>query len=195
LSGGPTGTAFYNSLRHALVSESFPVEGRRRALVVLTDGRDNRVMDFIKDRGRLPAATEDTGYLQTLDQIQSEHVPIYIIALNTDRNQMRGNFSNDEYVQLQTAYPGLSIATDYLKLIRSRLEQIAQVSGRQILFPKTLKDVVPLYEQIGREIGTGYSIGYISTVPPETRGYREIEVTARDKSLRVTQSRSGYVVP
>jgi hypothetical protein len=88
-----------------------------------------------------------------------------------------------------------SSASDYLKLILSRLEQIAQVSCRQILFPKTLKDIVPLYEQIGREIGTGYSIGYVSTVPPQTQGYREINVTARDNSLRVIQSRSGYVVP
>ena len=195
ISAGPTATAFYNSLRHSLVSELFPVEGRRRALVVLTDGRDNEVMDFFKAHGRLPAPTEDTEYRQILGNIQSEHVPIYIVALNTDRNQMQGNFTNDEYVQLRTAYPGLSIASDYLKLIRSRLEQIAQVSGRHILFPKTLKDIVPLYEQIGREIATGYSIGYISTVPPETSGYREIEVAARDSSLRVTQSRSGYVVP
>src|SRR5262249_365060 len=151
--------------------------------------------NFINAHGRLSAPTEDTEYRQILGYIQREHVPIYIVALNTDRNQMRGNFTNDEYVQLQTAYPGSSIASDYLKLIRSRLEQIAQVSGRRILFPKTLKDIVPLYEQIGQEIGTAYSIGYVSTVPPETQGYREINVTARDNSLRVTQSRSGYVVP
>src|SRR5215471_16619620 len=107
---------------------------------------------------------------------------------------MRGTFRNDESVQLRMAYPCSSIASDYLTLIRSRLEQIPQVSDR-ILFPKTLKDIVQLYEQIGQEIGIVYSIGYVSNVPPQTQGYREINVTARDNSLRVIQSRSGYVVP
>jgi VWFA-related protein len=195
VAAGSHGTEFYRSLQHSLTSELLPVQGRRRVLVLLTDGRDNEVMKFILGRRRVPRPEEDTGYLQILDLVRREHVPIYVVALNTDRNQMKGSMRDDEYVQLQKIMPHTKLPQEYLQLIRSRLEEIAEVSGGHILFPKNLAGIVSLYRQIGEEIGTAYSIGYVSTTPPGTSGYRGIKVSTRDNAFRIVQSRAGYMVP
>src|SRR5262249_48697828 len=157
--------------------------------------RDNEVIKLILGRRRLPTLEEDSGYVQVLDVVRREHVPIYVVALNTDRNQMKGSDRDDEYVQLQKILPRTKLPQEYLRLIRSRLEQIADTSGGHILFPRNLADIVPLYRRIGEEIGTAYSIGYVSTIPPANSGYREIKVAARDSALRIVQSRAGYMLP
>ena len=61
-----------------------------------------------------------------------------------------------------------------------------------MLFSQKLQDVIPLYKQISRELGTAYSIGYVSNIPPSVQGFREINVLTRDKRLHVVQSRPGY---
>ena len=60
--------------------------------------------------------------------------------------------------------------------IRSRLEQLAARTGGRVVFPHKPDEVVGLFEQIGRELGKSYSLGY---VPPI---FRETVVSARSKS-------------
>jgi VWFA-related protein len=72
------------------------------------------------------------------------------------------------------------------------MEQLADISGGRILFPEKLEDIVPLYRQVGEELGTSYSLGYL---PSNTRldgSFRRIEVRARDAAYHVVQSRNGY---
>ena len=73
------------------------------------------------------------------------------------------------------------------------MQQLADSSGGQLLFPKTLNDVMPLYEQIGRALGTSYSLGYIPTMQVRSGSFRKVEVKARPSGLKLTQSRTGYV--
>jgi len=61
-----------------------------------------------------------------------------------------------------------------------------------VLYPERLEDIVPLYQQIGRELGTAYTFGYVSSNPTADGSFRRIEVRARDSGLRITQSRDGY---
>jgi hypothetical protein len=75
------------------------------------------------------------------------------------------------------------------------MEQLADVSGGRVVFPKTDEDVIPMYEQIGRELETSYSLGYVSSNVGKESRFRAIEVRLRDATLRVRQSRSGYAVP
>jgi hypothetical protein len=72
------------------------------------------------------------------------------------------------------------------------MELIAEASAGRVLFPETLEDIVPLYEQISRELGTTYSLGYVSSNPAGDSTYRRIEVRTSGHSLRVSQSRPGY---
>ncbi len=150
LSSFPDRTFFYRAIEHALISELPPVAGRRRALVVLTDGRDNRMTNSVAQLSHVTPSDQDPVFLEMIDVARHEHVPVYVVALNTDRNLMTGTTEDDVYVQLQAEYffKGLlhpadknlrSIPQDYLVAARTGMEQLAQASGGRIFFPKSRK--------------------------------------------------------
>jgi hypothetical protein len=72
------------------------------------------------------------------------------------------------------------------------MEELADASGGRALYPEQLEDIVPLYQQIGRELGTSYTIAYVSSNSTIDGTYRRIEVRSRDERLGLSQSRSGY---
>jgi len=89
-------------------------------------------------------------------------------------------------------YPNSNVPERYLAAVRGRMEQLADSSGGRILYPEELQDIVPLYRQIGRELGTSYSIGYVSSNASRDGGFRRIEVRTRQEGLTISQSRTGY---
>jgi VWFA-related protein len=72
------------------------------------------------------------------------------------------------------------------------MEELAEATGGRALYPQRLEDIVPLYQQIGSELGTSYTLGYVSSNGTTDGSFRRIEVRATDASLRLTQSRTGY---
>jgi hypothetical protein len=72
------------------------------------------------------------------------------------------------------------------------MEELADISGGRMLYPQRLEDIVPLYQQIGRELGTSYSLGYVSSNPAADGTFRRITVQTHDATLRLSQSREGY---
>jgi hypothetical protein len=72
------------------------------------------------------------------------------------------------------------------------MEELADVSGGRVLYPQHLEDIVPLYRQIGNELGTSYTIGYIASQPATQGGFRRIEVRPLNEALKLIQSRKGY---
>ncbi len=73
-----------------------------------------------------------------------------------------------------------------------RMEMLAAESGGRILFPKEIEDIVPLYERIGKELGSAYTLAYISDDSKSDGSLRRIEVRAADGTLRLSQSRTAY---
>ncbi len=49
-----------------------------------------------------------------------------------------------------------------------------------------------IYEELGRRLGTSYSVGYVPSNSKRDGTFRKIEVKTRDTNLHVTQSRLGY---
>jgi hypothetical protein len=72
------------------------------------------------------------------------------------------------------------------------MEQIAEVTGGRMLYPKGMDDIVPLYAQIGRELGTAHSLGYVPSNANSGNAFRRIEVRTSNKALHLLQSRTGY---
>lgn len=78
---------------------------------------------------------------------------------------------------------------------RAELEQLADQTGGAALFPKSLKDVDKIAAIVAGDIRTQYTIGYRSTNPPTTGGYRVVHVDAfspDNKKLNV-RTRNGYL--
>jgi VWFA-related protein len=181
----PGGTAFYKAVEMSLAAELLPVAGRRRALVVLTDGRDNSLFNTLYRQTYLPKSQEEPEFYKMLELARRERVPIYIVTISND---------GAEVSRLTERYSP-STAAAYLNAVAHRLEDLAEAAGGRVLFPRRLQDIVPLYGQISRELGTAYSFGYVSNLPASNQGFREITVVAHDKRLHVLQSRPGYVSP
>jgi VWFA-related protein len=184
-------TNFYGSLDRTLRRE-FKNTGGRRALVVLTDGRDTSFYKEIVTRNRVLEPKDDRPFQRALRTARTQHVPIYLIAFNTDKNFEPNTIGGDEYRTLRVIFPKSSVADRYLSGVRTRMEALADASGGRILYPQRLEDIVPLYRQIGNELGTSYTLGYVSSNPAADGSYRRIEVRARKPGLRVVQSRNGY---
>ena len=79
----------------------------------------------------------------------------------------------------------------------TRLKDIAEESGGQILLPNSSEELVRESELVARDIGSQYVVTYRPKRPlAEARPgeYRRVEVASRRVGLYL-RSRRGYVVP
>ena len=185
------GTDFYQSVERILRKEFKNIDGRR-ALVVLTDGRDTLLYKEAVNKNRVLEPNEDRLYQRLLKLARTQRVPIYFVAFNTDKNLEPNMIGGDEYRSLKVIFPNSSIPERYLRGVRVRMEEVAQATGGRMLFPERLEDIVPLYQQIGSELGTAYTLGYISSHTTIDGSFRRIEVRAKGAEVRLAQSRNGY---
>lgn len=74
------------------------------------------------------------------------------------------------------------------------LSELAAQTGGVAYFPKALKDVDEIAQEVAADIRAQYTIEYRSTKPPSQGGYREIHVEAKEKGFRNLQvrTRAGY---
>jgi Ca-activated chloride channel family protein len=184
-------TNFYDAVVQGLRRE-FRKERGRRALVVLTDGRDTSFYKDVVNRNRVLDSKDERRFQNAMKAARTERIPIYVIGFNTDKNLQPNVSGGDEYRRLRTLFPDSDIPKRYLVGVRQRIEQLAEVSGGRVLFPETLEDIVPLYQQIGRELGTSYSLGYVSSNTAKDGSFRRIEVRTTRDGLQFSQSRDGY---
>jgi VWFA-related protein len=184
-------TNFYGAVEETLRRQFRNLSGRR-ALIVLTDGRDVTFYKDLVNRNRLLDSKAERPFQSALKAARTLHIPIYFVAFNTDRNLQPNTAGGDEYRSLRIIFPKSDIPDRYLAAVRLRMEQLAEVSGGRILFPDKLEEIVPLYQQVGRELGTSYSLGYLSTNSRKDGSIHRIEVHVRDAGYRVVQSRNGY---
>jgi Ca-activated chloride channel family protein len=185
------GTDFYHSVEQTLRREFKKMDGRR-ALVVLTDGRDTSLYKDAVNRNRLLEPKNDRAYQRLVKLARTQRIPIYFVAFNTDKNFQPNLIGGDEYRSLRVIFPNSNLPDQYLTGVRTRMEEVAEASGGRVLFPDRLEDIVPLYQQIANELGTSYTLGYISSNGATDRTFRRIEVYATETDVRLTQSRSGY---
>ena len=190
-SGGKT--EFYRALERVL-DRSFNRIRERRAVIVLTDGRDTSLYRDIVRRNRVMTPEQDRRYRGLRNTAEKNGIPIHFIAINTDRNLEGNTRGADEYRNLKIIYEDSSIPDQYLKQVRLRMEILAEISGGRVLFPQTIDDVIPLYEAIGQELGSAYSLGYVPPPAEPNEGLRRIVVKVGSGAYQVRQSRAGYYI-
>jgi hypothetical protein len=160
----------------------------RKGVIVYTDGRDVDMYpqvfhiggaDVIDPNYEVPASVKQR-YDKTLQTLRSGRIPFYIVGVETDR-QFK---DKDPRANL----PGW---VKFLSEVRGYLQELATVSGGRAIFPRQIDDLLPLYNQIHRELGTGYHISYNPTRPGDGKT-RRFEVRPKNSTHRVYQSRDSY---
>jgi Ca-activated chloride channel family protein len=89
---------------------------------------------------------------------------------------------------------GDDVSHSEAKHSREVLTELAEQTGGQAYFPKALRDVDGIAQEVAQDIRTQYTIEYHSTKPPSLGGYRTIHVEAKEKGYRglTVRTRTGY---
>jgi VWFA-related protein len=77
---------------------------------------------------------------------------------------------------------------------RRALEMLSTETGGMAFFPKSIEEVDQIAAEVARDIRSQYTLGYRSTKPTSTPGFRRIEVTAEAKGMTklTVRTRTGY---
>jgi VWFA-related protein len=77
------------------------------------------------------------------------------------------------------------------------LRQLAEATGGDVFLPKALNDVVPICEQIARDIRNQFTIAYVPANTKQDGTYRSIQVTASvpGRGRLLVRTRAGYRAP
>ncbi len=128
-----------------------------------------------------------------------------VLLIVTDGDDNSSNATLEEAIQRVQALDGPSIYCIGLlfggdlnhkdsKHSREVLAQLSEETGGQAYFPKTLRDVDGIAQQVAQDIRSQYMIEYRPTKPMSVPGYRTIHVEASEKGyhgLRV-RTKAGY---
>jgi len=164
------GTNFWDALRFVLehiVGQS-RIENRRSALVVMTDGVDN-ALPGVAGEG---STTSFEDLLQIVQRSDTIVLPIY---LDTEKEKHELNTLKDAYA-----------------LARQQLAMLADESGNVIYRARTVKDLEGVYQQVMRDLGTVYSIGYRPENLVREGSWRAVTVQLIGHSELAVRARHGY---
>jgi VWFA-related protein len=181
-------TDFFGSM--AIASIRLQKISGRTGAVVFTDGVQEhmRTKTVVVGGFRLQRflnSSEDADFQKALRTVRAGKTPFYFVAISTDLNPAAA----DDILHQTTYYSPLVLHN--MQQVRSRIEQFAEASGGRVVYPQKHSDYIPLFEQIGRELGSSYSLGYATPVADPVDAHR-IEVRTRREGLHVRQSRQTY---
>jgi len=161
----------------------------QRGVLVFTDGRERAMYPEnvnvngknVPDPAYQVPASVDAHFRKTRQMLQQGNIPFYFVAIDTDK-QLSENSP-------LSSLPGWM---RFLQEVRTRMEDLATVSGGRVAFPKQMEDLVPFYRQIQRDLGSGYQLSYTPQRPGDNK-MRRIEVRLRNSDFQVYQSRDTYL--
>jgi Ca-activated chloride channel family protein len=98
-----------------------------------------------------------------------------------------------------TIYPirftgGFSPGSSRALKARAFLQQIAEMTGGQVLTPHSSRELGAIYQRILSELGAQYVLGFLSTNPRHDGKFRKLNVAVKRPGLKI-RHRRGYYAP
>jgi Ca-activated chloride channel family protein len=167
------GTRFWDALRFVLerVVEHHPTGGRRSAVIVMTDGVDNALPD-------VPGDGSVTRYQQLLGIVREADAIVLPIYLDTEAEMLR-----------EHRWFGVE---ETFAIARRQLSQLAAESGSTLYRARKVEDLNGVYEQVIRDLGLVYSLGYSPTNRQRDGSWRAISVQLVNRPGLAVRTRRGY---
>jgi VWFA-related protein len=174
------GTRFWDSLRMVIDSfaateadhaqdQTAPGKSRRKAVVVMTDGIDNALPGIFGDGSR-------TTFAELIQIVSDSDAIVFPIYLDTEKEEIkRHRTPRDAYV---TA--------------RQQLAQLADVCGTTLYRAGKIQDLEAVYQQVIRDLGTVYSIGYRPSNEQRDGKWRSVAVQLNEHTDLIARSKRGY---
>lgn len=167
------GTNFWDSLRFVLtqVVEKQPDLKRRSAVVVMTDGVDNALPD-------VPGDGSETSFSELVEVVGKSDTIVLPIYLDTETEMIRDH----RWFDVENTY----------RIARRQLELLASESGSLLYRARRLEDLKGIYEQVIRDLGMVYSIGYSPTNKQRDGSWRSVTVQLGARPELSARTRRGY---
>ena len=169
-----SGTRYYDAMWSAL--DLFKqAQGARNAIVVLTDGVDNTIMD---------PDEYDTKYNfdELIARVAEDDVTIYPMYLDTEYEMVtKRNGGDDKH--------------EHYAIARKQLSQVAERSGGLLFHVARIEDLNGVYDRVAAELKTIYSLAYSSSLDDGSQTkkneWREIKLTVKQPGA-IARTKSGY---
>ncbi len=164
------GTNFWDSLRFVLKNVFGAKDmSRRQAVIVMSDGVDNALPD-------VPGPGSETGYEKLLEMVKTSDAIIVPIYLDTEREMVKQKRASE----------------NSYTLARQQLTELAGESGSLLYRARKVEDLNGVYEQVMRDLGTVYSIGYQPKNKPRDGSWRNVSVRLINRPDLSARSKRGY---
>ncbi len=163
------GTLLWDALELTLDNVVGPrTMGRRRAIVVMTDGVDNAL-----DGGTSGSEISFADLLEAVRKSDELIIPIYLDTEN-DQN-FTGGFRARTYENA-----------------RKTLALLAQESGGLYYSARKINDLNGVYDQVINDLGKVYSLGYKPTNEKRDGSWRRVQIQIANRPDLSARSRPGY---
>lgn len=164
------GTNFWDALRFVLehiVGQS-RAEGRRSAVVVMTDGVDNALPDVFGD-GSV------TIFAELIEIVRRSETIVLPVYLDTEKEAVKHGTPRSAYA-----------------LAQHQLAELASESGNPVYQARKVEDLNGVYARVIHDLSTIYSLGYRPTNRARDGSWRTVSVQLVGHPELASRSRRGY---
>lgn len=137
-----------------------------------------------------------------LDQLETAERQKHVLVVLSDGEDNASKQSEDDMLRRAERSNALIYTVSTKRLDTSvgnerLLRKLARSTGGELYTPRTERDVVAAFGEIGSKIRQGYTIGYVPTNAAHDGTYRKLIVRALVPGMRapVVHVRDGYVAP
>lgn len=162
------GTNFWDSL-HFVLKSVVADASRRSAVIMMTDGVDNALPDINGEGSAI-------SFEQLLEEVRGSDTILLPIYLDTEEEMIK---------------KGLASENTYV-LARQQLAQLAAESGSIVYRARKVEDLKGVYEQVIRDLGTVYSIGYRPKNRERNGSWRSVTVQLVGRPDLAARTKRGY---
>ena len=167
------GTNFWDALRYVLeteVPQPLPAQSHRRAaVVIMTDGVDNALPDVTGEGSH-------TSFPELLQIVRRSDAIILPIYLDTEEESVKKH----------------RVPSSAYVFARQQLAELAEESGNAVYQAASLKDLESVYEQVIRDLGTVYSLGYSPANRAHDGSWRTIKIQLPARPDLAVRVKRGY---
>ena len=164
------GTNFWDSLRYVLaILNASKNSSRRSAVVVMTDGVDNALPDVF-------GVGSQTTFDELRQIVHSSEAIVFPIYLDTEAEEWKRHRTS-RYV---------------FALAKEQLAELANASGTSVYRAARLEDLNDVYQQVIRDLGRVYSIGYRPANTSRDGKWRAVTVQIVDRQDVLARTKQGY---
>lgn len=162
------GTNLWDSL-YFVLKKVVGNASRRSAVIMMTDGVDNALPDINGEGSAI-------SFEQLLEEVRGSDTIVLPIYLDTESEMIK---------------KGLATESTYV-LARQQLAQLAAESGSIVYQARKLEDLKGVYEQVIRDLGTVYSIGYRPKNTERNGNWRSVTVQLVGRPDLSVRTKRGY---